>query len=64
MRWAGKLACLGERSGEYGILVGKPEGKTALERPQRTLDDNDKFYLKEIGWKSVKWIDLAQDRDK
>jgi len=49
IRWAGNLACLGDRRGEYGILVGKPEGKTALGRSRRTLDDNAKFYLKEIG---------------
>jgi hypothetical protein len=55
---------LGERRGEYGILVRKPKGKTALGRPRLTLDDNIKFYLKEIGWKDVKWIDLAQDRDR
>jgi len=64
MRWAGNLACLGERRGEYGILVGKPEGKTALGRPRLTLEDSIKFHLKEIGWKGVKWIDLAEDRDK
>jgi len=46
MRWAENLACLGERRGEYGILVGKPEGKTALGRPRLTLEDNIKFHLK------------------
>jgi len=64
MRWARNLACLMERIGQYGILVGKTEGKTALGRPRRTLDNDIKFYLKEIGWKSVKWTDLAQDRDR
>jgi len=64
MRWAGNLACLRERRGEYGILVGKPEGKTGLGRPRLTLEDNIKFHLKEIGWKGVKCFDLAEDRDK
>jgi hypothetical protein len=26
-RWAGHVVRMGERSGVYGILVGKPEGK-------------------------------------
>lgn len=54
------LACLGERRGEYRILVGKPAGQTALGRRRRTYDDNIKCYLKEIGWKGVKWIDLTR----
>jgi len=28
MRWAGNVAHVGEGRGVYGILVGKPEGKT------------------------------------
>ena len=28
MRWAGHVACMGERRGEYRFLVGKPEGKS------------------------------------
>jgi hypothetical protein len=27
MRWAGHVARVGEESGEYRVLVGKPEGK-------------------------------------
>ena len=30
MGWAGHVACMGERSGVCRVLVGKPEGKTAL----------------------------------
>ena len=36
MRWAGLVACVGEKRGVYRILVGKPEGKRPLGRP-RTL---------------------------
>jgi len=36
MRWAGQVARMGERSGVYRVLVGKPEGKRPLGRPTRT----------------------------
>ena len=35
MRWAGHVACMGERKGVYRVLVGKPEGKRPLGRPSR-----------------------------
>jgi hypothetical protein len=54
---------MGERSGEYRALVGKPEGRRQLERPRRRWEDNIKMDLRE-GWGDVDWIDLAQDRDR
>jgi len=30
MRWAERVACMGERRGVYSVLVGKPEGKVPL----------------------------------
>ena len=27
MRWAGHVACMGEETGVYRVLVGKPEGR-------------------------------------
>jgi hypothetical protein len=44
--------------------VGKPEGKRQLGRPRRRWVDNIKMDLREIGWDSMDWIDLAQDRDQ
>jgi hypothetical protein len=32
MRWAGHVACSGEKRKVYKILVGKPEGKRPLRR--------------------------------
>jgi hypothetical protein len=29
-----------------------------------TWVDNNKIYLREIGWAGMDWIDLAQDRDQ
>ena len=33
MRWEGHVARMGERSGVYRVLVGKPQGKNNLEDP-------------------------------
>jgi hypothetical protein len=41
MRWAGHVARTGEKTNEYRILMGKPEGK----RPQDIS-----------GWVILKWI--------
>jgi hypothetical protein len=55
---------MGERRGAYRVLVGKPEGRTPLGRPRRRWEDNIKMDLREVGWRDVDWIDLAQDRDR
>jgi len=34
MRLVGNVAHMGERGGEYRVLVGKPEGKRPLGRPR------------------------------
>jgi hypothetical protein len=54
---------MGEKRNAYRILVGKPEGWRPLGRPRRRWVDNIKMDLREIGWDSVEWVDLAQDRD-
>jgi hypothetical protein len=33
MRWAGHVACVGDRKGAYRVLMGKPEGKNHLGDP-------------------------------
>jgi hypothetical protein len=53
-----------EKRNVYRLLVGKPEGKRPLGRPRRRWVDNIKMDVLEIGWGSVDWIDLAQDRNK
>jgi hypothetical protein len=63
MRWAGHVARMGEKNA-CRILVGKPEGKRPLERPRRRWEDNIRMDLREIGWRGMDWIDLAQDRDQ
>jgi hypothetical protein len=64
MRWAEHVAQMGSKRNVYIILVEKQEGKRPLGRPRRRWVDNVKMDLREIGWGSMDWIDLAQDRDQ
>jgi len=64
MRWAGHVACMGERRGAYRVFVGKPEGKRPLGRPRHRWEDNIKMNLQEVGCGGMDWIELAQDRDR
>jgi hypothetical protein len=48
----------------YRVLVRKPEGKKPLGRPRRRWEDGIRMDLRDIGWGSVEWIQLAQDRGK
>jgi hypothetical protein len=52
------------RQTRIGILVGKPEGNRPLGRPRRSWVDNTKLDPREIGWGSMDWICLVQDRDQ
>jgi hypothetical protein len=54
----------GAKRNAYKIFMGKPEGKRPFEKPRRRWVDNIKLGLREIGWESMDWIDLAQDRDQ
>jgi hypothetical protein len=49
----------GEKRKAYRLLVGKPEGKRPLGRP-----DNIRMDLGEVGWGYVDWIGLAKDRNR
>jgi hypothetical protein len=55
---------LEERRGAYRALVGKPDGRRPLGRPRRRWEDNIKMDLREVGWRGMDWINLAQDRDR
>jgi hypothetical protein len=63
MSWAVHVARIGEKRNAYRIFEGMPEGKRPLGRPRRMWEDNITMDLREIGWGSMNWIDLAQDRD-
>ena len=64
MRWAGHVARMGEDSGVYMVLVGKPGGKRPLERPRHRWADNIRMYLQEVECVYVDWIGLAQVRHR
>jgi hypothetical protein len=55
---------MGEERKVYKDLVGKLEGKRPLGGPRRRWEDEIRMDLREIGWGSVEWIQLAQDRDR
>jgi len=58
MRWAGHVARISEKRGEYRILVGKPEGRRPLGRPRRRWVDNIRMDLQEVGlgmWTGLGW---------
>jgi hypothetical protein len=64
MRWAGHVAHMGDERKVYRISVVKPEGKRSLGRPRRRWEDGIRMDLREIGWGSVEWIKLAEDRGR
>jgi hypothetical protein len=41
---------MGEGRNVYRVLVGKPEGKSPLERPSRRWEKGIKTDLRETGW--------------
>jgi hypothetical protein len=53
---------MGDERKVYRVLVGKPEGKRPLGRPRHRWDDRIRMDLRKMGWGSVEWILLAQDR--
>jgi hypothetical protein len=64
MRWAEYVARMGEEKNVYKILMGKPEGKRPLGRPRRRRKYGIRMDLRETGWGSVEWTQLAEDRDR
>jgi hypothetical protein len=60
IRWAGHVASMGEERNVYRVLVGK----RPLGRTRRRWEDEIRMDLREIGRRSVEWIQLAQDRGR
>jgi len=53
---------VGDEIMAYRVLVAKFEGKRHLRKPRHKSVGNTKIDLQEVGWGSMDWIDLAQDR--
>jgi hypothetical protein len=64
MRWAGHVAHMGDEMNVYRVLMGNLEGKRPLGRQRRRWKDGIRMDIREIGWESVDWIQLAHDRDR
>jgi hypothetical protein len=52
---------MGERRGEYMVLVGETVGKEVLGRPRRRWEDNIKINLQAVGcggrlWTGSSWL--------
>jgi hypothetical protein len=63
MRLTGHVARMGdEKWVQY--FAGKPEGKRPPGKPTRRWDNNNRIYLREIGWEGVDWIHVDQDKDQ
>jgi hypothetical protein len=64
MKWAEQVARMWKKRNVYRLLVGKPEGKRPQWRPTCRCVDKIKKDLVDIEYGGVKWIGLAQVRDK
>ena len=47
-RLAGLVACMGQSSCVYRVLVGKPEEKRPIGRPKRRREDNIQMDLQKV----------------
>jgi hypothetical protein len=54
---------MGERRGVYRVPVGKPEVNRSLGRSRRRWKNNIEIDLKEVGFRCMDWIELAEDRE-
>jgi hypothetical protein len=54
-RWAGHVARMGEKRNAYRMLVGKPEGRSPLERTRRRWFG--------VMWTGLVWLRLGTGRE-
>ena len=59
IRWAGHVARIWARRGEYRVSVGRPEGKRPLGKPRRVWEDGIKMDLHDVVWRGRDWIAVA-----
>jgi hypothetical protein len=45
-------------------FVGKPEVKRPFGKPRSRWEDNFRLDLRKIGWKGLKWMHVAQDKEQ
>ena len=61
--WVGHVAHMGDGTGAYRVLVGKPEGKRPHVRCWRRWENDITMHVKEFVREGMDWIELAHDRD-
>jgi len=64
MRLTGNIARTERIRNAYDILVKEPEGKKPFGRPKSRCEDNIGMNLREMWWKDVNRMHMAQDRDQ
>jgi len=64
MRWEGPVARMGDRRRADKVLVGRPNGNRTFGKHVLIWDDNSRMDLQDMGWESMDWIDLTQNRDR
>jgi hypothetical protein len=63
IRREGHVACMGAMRNVYRNFIGKPEGKRPLRRSRHRLADNIKKDFREIAFRGMDWIHVAQNRE-
>jgi hypothetical protein len=64
MKWVGHVVHVGANRNAFKFSVGNLKGNRSLGRPRYRSENNIIIDLREVGWKYVNWITLAQDRDQ
>jgi hypothetical protein len=64
MEWAGHVILMAQMRNAYKILAGRPERMRLLGRHRRRWGNNIIMELREIGWKCVGRIHVAQVKDQ
>ena len=54
----------GRREVHTGFLWGNLREGDHFGRLRSRREDNIKIYLRDVGWRCLDWIDLAQDRGR
>jgi hypothetical protein len=64
MRWSGHVGWVGEMRNACKMMFRKPEGKRSYGRTGHMWEDSIRMNLREVGYESVDWIHLTQNRDQ
>jgi len=51
-----------EKISSFRVVVGKFEGKKPLEKLRGSCENNIRVDVKETGWESIDWNNIAQNR--